>query len=451
MDWKILVVLGILFVVIVSNISGAPPMREGFMAPLRADIGFARDGWSEDPTYERDLRYREAFADVQGIGFATDFCRAVSRKGDPGSLHVACALGRRDGMDTMEYRSRTVREGFHFSRDDYWRVGAAGRMDYCRIVRDEMDGTWYATCAVAGPDGFKKVEVRDTSPPLSIRQLLEAYEDITVWYRWFDDTVDYAGNTEYEAHGRPVFPALLNAEVSRGAEFNRWSPAAQQAGEPRPPLRDYVRWGEPGQLTLDQTVQPRQIRAIAFWVYMDTHERGCRVLESSSDGNKRDLMWVGVEGGEPNLPPVPPAEPAEEIRPQQALSLMHQTEPARLPGAPAHPTGATWVFEIWDEEQRIMRLAGAAPNARKHVWQHVVLTTTDDTTWWPTWQLWVDGHHVATKPEGRTSPAVALTHNYIGRNMRGCIQDFRVYRGALLPEKIETAFQLGRKRLHPQP
>jgi hypothetical protein len=452
MDWKILLVLGILFAIVVSSYAEAP-IREGFTAPLRSDIGFARDGWVEDPTYERDLRYKEAFADVQGIGFATDFCRAVSRKGDPDSLHVACALGRRDGMDNMEYRSRSVRDGFRFSRDDYWRVGAAGRMDYCRIVRDEMNGSWYASCALAGPDGFKKVEARDTNPPPLIQQLLEAYEDISVWYRWFDDTTDYAANTEYEAHGRPVFPSMLNAEVTRGAEFNRWPIAAQEAGEARPPMRDYVRWGEPGALTLDQTVQPRQIRAIAFWVYMDTHEKGCRVMECSSDDERKDLMWIGVEGGEPNLPPVPPAQPAEEIRPQQALALTHQTEPVRISPSPdpRQKGGAAWVFEIWDEDQRIMRLAAPAGSARTNVWQHVVVTTVENEKWWPTWQIWVDGRIVATKPEGRMSPAVTLTYNYIGRNMRGCVQDFRVYKAPLPAPKIEAAVRWGRQRLHPQP
>lgn len=451
MDWKILAVLGILFIVVMSGTIDAP-IREGFTAPLRSDIGFARDGWKEDASYERDLRYREAFADVQGIGTASDFCRAVSRTGDPGSLHVACALGRRDGMDNMEYRSRSVREGFHFSRDDYWRVGTAGRMDYCRILRDEMDGTWYSSCAVAGPDGFKKIEARDTNPPPAIRNLLEAYEDIAVWYRWFDDGVDYASNTEYETHGRTAIPALLNAEVSRGAEFNRWPLAAQEAGEPALPLRDYVRWGEPGSLTLDQTVQPRQIRAIAFWVFLDTLARNPTVMECSapSDSNvKKDLMWIGVEGGDAELPPVPHQEPAQEIRPHQALGLTDQVEPVRLP---THTkAAATWVFEIWDGEQRIMRLAAPAGNAKANTWQHVAVTTVEDTKWWPTWHLWIDGRLVATKPEGRTLTAMELTHNYIGRDMRGCVQDFRVYTAPLPAPKIEMAVRAGKKRLHPQP
>jgi hypothetical protein len=351
-------------------------------------------------------------------------------------------------MDNMEYRSRSLREGFRFSRDDYWRVGAAGRMDYCRILRDEMDGTWYSSCAVAGPDGFKKVEARDTNPPLAIRRVLEAYEDITVWYRWFDDGLDYAANTEYEIHGGAEIPKLLGVEVSRGAEFNRWPLAAQEAGDVAPPLRDYVRWGEPGSLTLDQTVQPRQIRAIAFWVFLDAFGKDCTVMESFNSGGN-DRMWIGVEGGAPPLPPVPPAQPAEEIRPQQALTLTHQVEPVRM--MTETKGAATWVFEIWDTEQRIMRLAAPAGNARTNTWQHVVVTTVEDDKWWPTWQLWVDGQLVATKPEGRTSPATELTYNYLGRDMRGCLQDFRVYKAPMPAPKIEAAVHAGRARLHPQP
>lgn len=460
MDWKIWLVIGLLTYVVISSgykreRSAVGALVEKFTTPPRADIGYARDGWTEDSGYVRDLRYSETFADVQGLGVAADFCRAVAYDGDPGSLHMACALGRRDGMDNMEYRGRSQREGFRFSRDDYWRRGTAGRMDYCRIVRDEVDGTWYSTCAVAGPSGFKTAEERDASPPPAIRQLLEAYEGIAAWYRWFDDGVDYAGNTEYEVHGRPTLPSELQRTVSRGAQFNREGGGG----------KDYIRWGEPGALALDQTVQPRQIRAIAFWVYMDAHEKGTRVLECSADGGKRDLMWIGVEGGEPELPGLPAAEPAQEIRPAAALAAgagCHVQPMQRGPGSPGTPkrTGATWVFEMWDTEQRIMRLA-APGYARTGTWQHVVVTTAaapptpsgpaTAVDWWPTWQLWIDGECVVTKPDGRTSPALSLTHNYIGRNLRGCIQDFRVYTTPMTPQKIAAAVRWGRQRMHPSP
>ncbi len=448
-------------------------LSRGFTAlttPLRTDVGFARDGWEEESGYERDLRYSESFADVQGFGVAADFCRAVQRKGDPDSLRMACALGRREGFDTMEYRSRSRGEGFRWSRDDYWRSSydsargvnscdfPNGRMDYCRILKDEMTGEWFSSCAISGRDGFNVTEERDTTPPPHIRQLLEAYEDAAVWYRFFDDVNDYAQNTVLEFHGRPEIPSLLKADVSRGLQFNR------RAEEP---VRDYVRWGEPGTLTLDQVVQPRQIRAIAFWVWLDTLEGQPRVLDCANHATSgtRDRVWIGVEGGDRDLSPqgVPATltaietVPATEVSPQTALALGSPVEPLHPSKAlPAHAhraapkDTATWVFEIWDDQQRIMRLAGEH-KARAGQWQHVTLTTTDTNTWWPTWQMWVDGAVVANRVEGRTIPAVSLVENYLGRGMRGCIQDFRVYTKPMPADKIAAAARWMRPKLHPSP
>jgi hypothetical protein len=121
-----------------------------------------------------------------------------------------------------------------------------------------------------------------------------------------------------------------------------------------------------------------------------------------------------------------------------------------LTAAPASRDIATYVFEIWDEEQRVMRLA-APFTARTGVWQHVVLTTTDATTYWPTWQLYVDGIPVATRTEGRTIPALELTHNFIGRGFRGCLVDFRVYEKPMPAEKRVAAMTWAKPRLHPVP
>jgi hypothetical protein len=434
--------------------------------PQRSDIGFARDGWEEESGYERDLRYSETFADVQGFGVASDFCRAVQQRGDPDSLRMVCALGRRDGFDPMEYRSRSRGEGFSWSRDDYWRSSIGcdgqpnGRMDYCRIVKDDMTGEWYSSCAVAGRDGFNVKEERDTQPPPHIRQLLEAYEGAITWFRFFDDIEDYAENTVLEFHGRPAIPTLLKADVSRGLQFNRLH-GDTKPGSPK----DYVRWGEPGTLSLDQTVQPRKIRAISFWVWLDTLEGKPRVWESSNDGGKRDRVWIGVEGGDRDLPaavetvPEGPTVPATELRPNKALEIGSQIEPlspqAALPltlqPKSAEPrTSGTWVFEIWDDEQRIMRLAGDH-TARAGQWQHVVLTTTDATAWWPTWQLWIDGSVIANRIEGRTIPALSLSENYMGRGLRGCLEDFRVYNEPMPADKIAAAARFMKGRLHPNP
>ena len=439
MNWATVVVLIVLGAIVISGTR----IKEGFATPLRTDIGFARDGWTEEEGYVRDMRYTESFADIQGRGVAADFCRAVYTKGDPDSLRIACALGTRDGMDTMEYRSRSRREGFRFSRDDYWRRGAHGRMDYGRILRDDT-GAFHASCAVAGPDGFRVKEERDTNPPPAIAQLLEAYDGAVAWYRWIDDNTDYAQNTVVEIHGRPEIPYMLKPVVTRGLQLNRLHANPHT-------LNDYLRWGEPGQLSLES---PNHIRAVSFWIYWDAFEKSARILESSNDGRKKDLVWIGVEGGDHELPPAPTHQPAaEEIRPDLLLSLGSPgPQPAKLPVAPrsTHQATATWVFEIWDAEQRIMRIA-APHTAQIGKWQHIALTTTDSTTWWPTWQLWINGVAVATKHEGRSIPAQQLLHNFIGKNVRGCLADFRVYTKPLTAAKIDAAIRWMQPRLHPTP
>jgi hypothetical protein len=461
MHWSALIVIALLVGIVASNIGG--PNIEGFTAPRRSDIGFAEDGWVEEGGWSRDLRYKEQFVDIQGLG-PVDFCRAVSKKGNPGSLQIACALGRRDGMDTMEYRSHTVKEGLRMSRDDYWKAtdNGGGRMDYCRILKDEDTGHWYSSCLVAGRTAFKKQEVRDTNPPPYIKGLLDQYHGIMTWWRWTDDREDYAQDAAIEVHGTPTFPELLNPTVSRGLQLNRWPQAAQAAGEPpaHTEPRDYLRWGEKGTLHLDQTIQPRQLRALSFWIYWDAFEKGATVFEASN--GRKDRIWLGIQGPSRDGP-VPTqrvATPASEIPPATLQAIGQMTEPARpleqlhpnqrLPVNP-HSQSATYVFEIWDEEQRIMRLESPMGAAVTGEWQHVVVTTTDDTAWWPEWQMWINGVLVASRTDGRLSPALQLTQNFIGRGLRGCLQDFRIYKAHLGPERVKAAMSFSKDKLHPLP
>ena len=458
--WPTIFVLVLLIGYVMSETVGAT-VSEGFSAPKRSDIGLSSDGWGEAAGYIRDLRYKEAFVDLQGLGVATDFCRAISKKSDPDSLRIACAVGRRDGMDTMEYNTPTKREGFRFSRDDYWRLSTANttsrRMDYCRILKDEKTGEHYSSCAIASFNGFKKKEERDAEPPFYIQELLEAYEGCLVWFRWRDDKEDYASNAAFQVFGRPIFPSLLNPEVSRGLQLNRWSAASQEAGEPAPPLTDYLRWGEKGTFELYQAIHPRQLRAISFWVWWDGFEKDATVVDCANPAKnvrKQDRIVIGVDGGGPNLPAIPPMPAAQEVRSEVVQAIGQLTEPARTgrpPPSPSLSASARYYFEIWDEENRIMRLESPMSTAKTGQWQHVAVTVTDATAWWPTWQFWLNGTLVSEKTDGRLSPAMEITENFIGKNMRGCIQDFRMYSTPLTKGKLQTAIKYSKGKLHLQP
>ena len=477
MNWSVVIVLTLLIGYIVSETMGSS-IQEGFAVARRADIGYAADGWEEGGAYKRDLRYTEAFVDIQGIGVATDFCRAIYKTKDPESLRISCALGRRDGMDTMEYNSRTKGEGFRFSRDDYWRSSLnpnSKRMDYCRILKDADTGEWFSGCAVAGLEGFKRQEERDAEPPTAILSLLEAYEGILVWFRWQDDRMDYAQNAAVAVHGTPIWPVVLKPERTRGLQLNRWPAAAQAAGEPAPPLRDYLRWGETGTFELHQAISPRQIRAFAFWIWWDGFEKEATVFECKNPNasvGKMDRVALGIEGGGVELPsaeresmlifepkdvagcsgsPPQPRRQAEEVRPEVLQAIGQLTEPATWYRKPVVSKGATYFFEIWDNEHRIMRLDGPMGAAKVGEWQHVAVTVTDATAWWPTWQMWINGALVGEKSDGRLSPAIELKENYIGKNVRGCMQDFRMYSTPLTPDKLKATIAWAKPKLHPLP
>lgn len=448
MPWLTLLVLGLLVAYVVSETVGKK-LHEGFSSARRSDIGPVSEGWTHEETgWIRDLRYTESFANVQGLDIAGDFCRAVSKNGRPSSLHIACALANRDGMDSMEYHSPTVAEGFRMSRDDYWRaLTDSGRTDYCRILQDKDTGLWSASCAVASSKGIGPREIRDTSPPDFIKSLLDAYKDAVTWYRWQDDAEDYAKQSAIEVRGNPVFPSLIRPTKTRGLQLNRWSQASQEAGIPAPPLEDSLGWGEPQTLVLDQDIKPNQIRAISFWVWWDSFEKGARVIECAN--GKQDLVWIGVEpGGEPLRPAPLLIQQVAEVRPEQFLGMQGPNRDRVTQTDTPIPEG-TYVFEIWDKEQRIMRLT--SPTAKRNTWQHIAVSTTDTTTWWPTWTMWIDGVKVNEKVDGRAIPALTLANNVIGKNVRGCLQDFRVYRAPMTETKIKAAMNWSKPLLHPMP
>ena len=451
MNWSAVIVLVLLAGFILS---GTMSVTEGFVS-RRTDIGPASEGWAEETGWERDLRYAETFVDIQGIGVATDFCRAISTSRNPDSLHISCALGNRDGMSTTEYNGPTKAQGFRFSRDDYWRKGSKNRMDYCRILQDADTGSWTPICAVAGLDGFKKEEVVDDEPPPSIQILLEAYEHALVWFRWFDDREDYIHAANFTKRGTPILPTTLKPSVSRGLQLNRWPQAEQDAGIKASPLQDYLEWGENDTHELNQRIPPRQIRAIAFWVWWDGVEKDARIMESYNPNKTSirnlDQFIVGVDGGGTELHVAPKTVPAIEVRPEVIQAIGQLTEPAVVASKPRLSKSGTYFLEIWDQENRIMRLDGPMDSAKVGQWQHVVFTVTDSSDWWPTWQLWIDGALVGERQDGRLSPAITLAKNFIGRNMRGCLQDFRVYREAMSPAKIKAAMTWTKKRLHPLP
>ena len=83
----------------------------GKFFPRRSDV--VLDQIEEQDGYVRNLRYSQAYVDIQGLKTnKSDICRVVEKPGSPESAMVVCALGGNEGMDTFAFRSPTVGSGF---------------------------------------------------------------------------------------------------------------------------------------------------------------------------------------------------------------------------------------------------------------------------------------------------------------------------------------------------
>ena len=122
---------------------------------------------------------------------------------------------------------------------------------------------------------------------------------------------------------------------------------------------------------------------------------------------------------------------------------------------------ANLLFEIWDTQQRKMRIhvLNVIPLKR---WVHIAVTTTDGAALRPTWRVFVDGKMVYEEPDGHMPLKSYLTNNYIGRSnwegitaqyqdaderFRGAMFDFRLYRIPMSESKIRRTVEWGREKL----
>lgn len=442
------------------------------------------DGWVRNP------RYAEAYVDVQKLGYKGDFCRVVEKRGSPETRIVACALAGQEGLDSLVYRSESARAGMKFSRDDYFRdVNGDGRDDYGRILKvtPAPNDKWEARALLAGITRFQTIEIPDNSPPPEIADLLWFYEGIMVWYRWFDDMVDYAENTQLRIAGEAsVEETPPKKTITKGLELNRL-PAVLE-GEP-PASEQYLRIGETPRLEFDSQVEMRQLRAISVWVYFDEFTNNARIFDFGNGAGK-DNVLLGIEGRGNNVgagfgflrsrPDAANAVCQARAPPEQSPQLYQATSDANvdfwecpgpepvdstypedeLEGDTAPPT-ANLLFEIWDTQQRKMRIKvlDAIPLKK---WTHVALTTTDGTSFRPTWQVFIDGVKKYQEEDGFMALKSYVTQNYIGRSnwegvssqyedaderFRGAMFDFRLYRAPMAPNKVTRTFVWGKQKL----
>ena len=466
---------------------GVVPEYFGRFFPRRFDIvpGQKRegDGWV------RNTRYFEGYVDLQRLGYKGDFCRVVEKEDDPDSRVLVCALAGQEGLDSMTYRTESQRSGMRFSRDDYFRdVNNDGREDYGRILKvaQAPNDKWEARVVPAGLTRFKQgVEIPDNSPPPHIADLLWFYEGAMVWYRWIDDMLDYAENAQIRIAGEAhVDESKPNPPKTKGLELNKFTTAdgaATAGGE------QYLKIGETPRLEFDSKIQLRQLRAVSVWAYFEEFTNNARIFDFGNGAGKDNVLF-GIEGrgnstdafGKMFAQPPPGAAVCQaraprEVSPQTFLQRSDaDVDTWSCPGpepidstypedetAPETDPKANLLFEIWDTQQRKMqiRVLNCIPVKR---WVHLCATTTDASSFRPTWHIYVDGVKVFEELDGHMPLQSYTTNNYIGRSnwegvtsqyqdaderFHGSLFDFRLYRIPMSAAKIKRTVEWGRDKL----
>jgi hypothetical protein len=502
-EWMIYTALFLLLIIVLYEWMNGSMVQEGFtdgthipeffgrFFPKRYDIvpGQQRetDGWVRNP------RYFEGYVDVQRLGYKADFCRVVEKEDDPESRIMTCARAGQEGLDSFTFRTDSARSGMRFSRDDYFRdVDGDKRDDYCRIVkvRNAPHDAWESRCVLSGLTRFKQgSDVQDTEPPAHISDLLWFYEGIMVWYRWFDDMLDYGENTQVQIAGGMKIDEEPKKVLTEGLPFNRLPSVDANLAAPSD---QYIRIGEDSRLTFDSVVQLTELRAVSVWVKFDEFTNNARIFDFGNGAGK-DNVFLGIMGrgnksasdlglgrvsGRPtdaNL--VCQAKAPTEVHPAAFMKTTDaNVELWECPGpvpidsmfppdeiqGPSLPPTANLVFEIWDSEQRVQRMIiqDAIPYQK---WVHVALTTTDRSVSRPTWTVYVNGKKVFEHADGHLPQRSFTTKNYIGRSnwetetsqyddrderFRGAMFDFRMYRTPMSASKIKRTYDWGFQKLH---
>lgn len=462
------------FTSIIPVLSGKPNFFSTFV-PKRGDVTIDND----EPGFKQDPRYFRGYADVQRLGVEQDFCRLVKEE-TSGDIFFACALAGTENLSSVKFRTPSVKEGFRLSRDDYMNKGA-----YCRILKYK-DGSYQPLCNKAGETEFNPALVVDGNPPADIQTLVSFYKGCILWLRLRDDMVDYVNNVKvYKVGGLQVEEFPPNPDVTRGLEMNG--------------IDQYIRLGDNQDLELGSLVPLRSMRALMIWVYFDEFTNNAHFVDFGN-GAGRDNIVLGILGkGDPNMftagdirPPLlcggdstlpdgkSGAQPVPEDRPQDAMENSRanvdaftcqgfEDTPRRLPPSRVNdvikysfpPETATLLYEVWDQQQRKLRIKipGAIP---KKTWTHICVTAKSMDSFRPDIAIYINGKQEFLEPSGWLPQASYTSNNYLGKSnwenetsqfenkdalFKGSLFDFRAYKVNLSDDVIKNSIAWGKEKL----
>jgi hypothetical protein len=444
----------------------------------RGDVGLNR----ETKGYIQDRRYFAGYADVQRYGIQNDFCRVVTLSGEEGSF-FACALAGTKGSSPLEFRTKTVAQGFRLGRDDYMRdVIRDGRDAYCRILR-YRDGTYQPLCRRAGDTGFLDRDEIDPDPPEDIKTMLDFYAGCAMWLRLRDDMRDYVDTAIVQRAGGITLEEAPRPIVTRGLYFN---------GQDQ-----FIRLGDTDELSLGNKIQMRTIRAWSVWVKFDVFTNNAHIFDFG-DGPGLNNTFLGIlgkgEGGddpatlrpwsqscpETTVPPAPSgAQMVPEVTPQELMRTTRanvdeyscqgpevlprryspvETRPVQ---SDAHSTRDTLLYEVWDQKMRKVQIKvnRAVPLQR---WTHIVVTAGSMDAMRPELKVYINGNLLYTQAEGYLPQAKVTSNNYLGKSnwmndlgeyelrdelFNGSLFDFRMYTAPMSEAKVKRTLQWGMGKL----
>lgn len=457
-----------------------PPSGSNLFTSLilrRSDVGIGR----EQGGYFQDRRYYSGYADVQRYGVYNDFCRMVTLSGEDGAM-FACALAGTSGSP-VGFRTKTVKDGFRISRDDYMRdIVKDGRQAYCRILKAK-DLTYQPLCLRATDTGFNDKDELDTDPPEEILTLMDFYAGCQMWLRLRDDMKDYVDKAIIQYAGGMRIDETPRPTVTQGLFFNG--------------KNQFVRLGDTSELSLGNVIKMRSIRAFSVWVKFDEFTNNAHIFDFG-DGPGVNNVFMGIigkgEGGDdPNeLRPgskcpettVPTgasgAQFCQEMTPQDLYSTSsanvddytcpgfedfpRKVEPIqtkKVGPSDANATRATLVYEVWEQKLRKVQIkVNRAIPLQK--WTHIVVTAKNMDAMRPDLNVYVNGNLTFTLEQGYLPQAKVTSNNYLGKSnwandfsgyelrdelFSGSMFDFRMYSTALPEVKIKRILQWGSNKL----
>jgi hypothetical protein len=446
-----------------------------FVQP-RGDVG----QYLEDELYVRDPRYFNGYADVSRMGIAYDFCRMIAPVGaSPEETFFACALAGTNTLGSARFRTRSVKQGFKLGNDDYMRdIDGVGRDAYCRILKD--GDSWAPMCNRATDLGFDPKNVVDDEPPDETRSLLSFHQGAVVWLRFKDDMKDYVKSVSVLTSNMTI-DETPGKDVTGGLVFN---------GD-----NNFLRLSDSGDKSLGAIVPLRAVRTVMVWVKFDAFTQNAKIFDFGN-GKGKDNFFLGILGkGDPTVSTgdtirgdcgadtVPSgtsgAQPVDEMSPQRLMEttsanvdewrcdgfeVSPRKMPKSVPVAPENNSGgemATLIYEVWDKEQRRMRMKinSIVPVGK---WVHLCVTTTTDDAFRPGIGIYVNGALTLMKADGFLPATSNMTNCYLGKSnwanavtqyedrdelFKGRMFDFRMYKTKVSEKFIQESVEWGKAKL----